>query len=291
MVAELLDVSHRYGSVAALTDVSLSLEPGVVTALLGPNGAGKTTAVSLLTGLARPTSGRVRLFGGDPQSLEARRRIGVMLQVSKVPETLTVREHLTLFSSYYAAPLPLPTLLGLAGLAEVANRRYGRLSGGQQQRVLFALAVCGNPELLFLDEPTVGMDVESRRTFWSAVRAFTAAGRAVLLTTHYLDEADALANRVVLLGRGRIVADGTPAAIKAQAAGRQVRCRSTLSQAALRVLPGVVSVTPDGGGMLLATTDADGTLRALVIADPGVCDLDVRGAGLEDAFVALTSAS
>ena len=291
MVAELLDVSHHYGSVAALTDVSLSLEPGVVTALLGPNGAGKTTAVSLLTGLARPTSGRVRLFGGDPQSLEARRRIGVMLQVSKVPETLTVREHLTLFSSYYAAPLPLPTLLGLAGLAEVANRRYGRLSGGQQQRVLFALAVCGNPELLFLDEPTVGMDVESRRTFWSAVRAFTAAGRAVLLTTHYLDEADALANRVVLLGRGRIVADGTPAAIKAQAAGRQVRCRSTLSQAALRVLPGVVSVTPDGGGMLLATTDADGTLRALVIADPGVCDLDVRGAGLEEAFVALTSAS
>jgi len=290
-VAELLNVSHRYGSVTALTHVSLSLEPGVVTALLGPNGAGKTTAVSLLTGLARPTSGQARLFGGDPQSLEARRRIGVMLQVSKVPETLTVREHLTLFSSYYATPLPLTTLLGLAGLDDVADRRYGRLSGGQQQRVLFALAVCGNPELLFLDEPTVGMDVESRRTFWSAVRAFTAAGRAVLLTTHYLDEADALANRVVLLGRGRIVADGTPAAIKAQAAGRQVRCRSTLSQAALRVLPGVVSVTPDGGGMLLTTTDADATLRALVVADPGVCDLDVRGAGLEEAFVALTSAS
>ena len=291
MVAELLNVSHRYGSVAALTDVSLSLESGQVTALLGPNGAGKTTAVSLLTGLARPTQGQARLFGGDPQSLAARRRIGVMLQVSKVPETLTVREHLTLFSSYYAAPLPLPALLDLAGLAEVADRRYGRLSGGQQQRVLFALAVCGNPELLFLDEPTVGMDVESRRTFWGAVRAFTAAGRAVLLTTHYLDEADALANRVVLLGRGRIVADGTPAAIKQQAAGRQVRCRSTLSVTALGALPGVVSVMPDGGGMLLTTTDADQTLRALVTADPGVCDLDVRGAGLEDAFVALTSAS
>jgi len=289
-VAELLDVTHRYGSVTALTGVSLSLEPGKVTALLGPNGAGKTTAVSLLTGLARPTAGQARLFGGDPQSLAARRRIGVMLQISKVPETLTVREHLTLFSSYYAAPLPLGTLLGLAGLGEVAHRRYGRLSGGQQQRVLFALAVCGNPELLFLDEPTVGMDVESRRTFWAAVRTFTAAGRAVLLTTHYLDEADALANRVVLLGRGRIVADGTPAAIKAQAAGRQVRCRSTLSMATLGALPGVVSVTPDGGGVLLTTTDADRTLRALIGADPGVCDLDVRGAGLEDAFVALTSA-
>ena len=164
MVAELLDVSHRYGSVAALTDVSLTLEAGQVTALLGPNGAGKTTAVSLLTGLVRPTEGQARLFGGDPQSVAARRRIGVMLQVSKVPETLTVREHLTLFASYYAAPLPLKTLLDLAGLTEVADRRYGRLSGGQQQRVLFALAVCGNPELLFLDEPTVGMDVESRRT-------------------------------------------------------------------------------------------------------------------------------
>ena len=291
MVAELRHVSHHYGSVAALTDVSLSLHPGAVTALLGPNGAGKTTAVSLLTGLARPTSGQARLFDSDPQSLPARRRIGVMLQVSKVPETLTVREHLTLFSSYYSAPLSLMTLLDLAGLGEVADRRYGRLSGGQQQRVLFALAVCGNPELLFLDEPTVGMDVESRRTFWSAVRAFTAAGRAVLLTTHYLDEADAVANRVIVLSRGRIVADGTPAAIKQQVAGRQVRCRSSLSLAALLSLPGVVSAVPDGGGMLLTTTSADQTLRALVGADPGVCDLDVRGAGLEDAFVALTSAS
>lgn len=290
-VAELVRVSHRYGNVAALTDVSLSLDAGQVTALLGPNGAGKTTAVSLLTGLSRPTGGQARLFGGDPQSLSARRRIGVMLQVSKVPETLTVREHLTLFSSYYAAPLPLTALLALAGLSEVADRRYGRLSGGQQQRVLFALAVCGNPELLFLDEPTVGMDVESRRTFWSAVRAFTSAGRAVLLTTHYLDEADALAHRVVLLGRGRIVADGTPAAIKQQANGRQVRCRSALATAELLSLPGVVSVTPDGGGLLLTTTDADATLRGLIVADPGASDLDVRGAGLEDAFVALTSAS
>ena len=288
-VAELQSVSYRYGAVAALADVSLSLRAGEVTALLGPNGAGKTTAVSILTGLLKPGAGTATLFGANPQSLEARRRIGVMLQVSKVPETMSVREHLTLFASYYAAPLPLSWLLELAGLSGVVDRRYGQLSGGQQQRVLFALAVCGNPELLFLDEPTVGMDVESRRTFWTAVRAFTAAGRAVLLTTHYLEEADALAGRVVLLSRGRLVADGTPAAIKQQAAGRLVRCRTSLPLGALADLPGVVRAVPEGAGVVLTTSDADLTVRALLAADPGAADLDVRGAGLEEAFVALTS--
>jgi ABC-2 type transport system ATP-binding protein len=288
-VAELISVSHHYGAVAALSDISLALHAGQVTALLGPNGAGKTTAVSLLTGLLRPTRGQVRLFGGDPQSLPARRRIGVMLQVSKVPETLTVREHLTLFSSYYPAPLRTDWLLDLTALADVATRRFGQLSGGQQQRVLFALAVCGNPELLFLDEPTVGMDVESRRTFWNAVRAFTAAGRAVLLTTHYLEEADALASRVVLLSHGRVVADGTPAAIKQHAAGRQVRCRTSLPLAALEAIPGVVRVAPEGAGVVLTTTDADLTVRMLLTSDPTAVDLDVRSAGLEEAFVALTS--
>ena len=263
-VAELQSVSYRYGAVAALADVSLSLRAGEVTALLGPNGAGKTTAVSILTGLLKPGAGTATLFGANPQSLEARRRIGVMLQVSKVPETMSVREHLTLFASYYAAPLPLSWLLELAGLSGVVDRRYGQLSGGQQQRVLFALAVCGNPELLFLDEPTVGMDVESRRTFWTAVRAFTAAGRAVLLTTHYLEEADALAGRVVLLSRGRLVADGTPAAIKQQAAGRLVRYRTSLPLGALADLPGVVRAVPEGAGVVLTTSDAGsggGSLR------------------------------
>jgi ABC-2 type transport system ATP-binding protein len=290
-VAELDSATHRYGAVAALTDVSFSLNAGEVTALLGPNGAGKTTVVSLLTGLLRPGRGAARLFGGDPRYVPTRRRIGVMLQVSKVPETMTVHEHLTLFASYYPAPLALPWLLTLTGLSEVAHRRFGQLSGGQQQRVLFALAVCGNPELLFLDEPTVGMDVESRRTFWTAVRAFTAAGRAVLLTTHYLEEADALASRVVLLSRGRVVADGTPAAIKQQAAGRLVRCRSSLPVSTLSKLPGVVRVTADGAGVMLATGDADVTVRALLAADPAAADLDVRSAGLEEAFVALTASA
>ena len=222
-VAELVAVSHRYGRVAALTDVSLSLQPGQITALLGPNGAGKTTAVSLLTGLTRPSAGEARLFGGAPTSMTGRRRMGVMLQVSKVPETLTVREHVHLFSAYYPSPLPLPDVLALAGLASVADRRFGKLSGGQKQRVLFALAICGNPDLLFLDEPTVGMDVESRRHFWRTVRELAASGRAILLTTHYLEEAEALCGRIAMLKAGRVVALDTTHNLLAQFAGLTVR--------------------------------------------------------------------
>ena len=238
-VAILEGVTHRFGAVEALANVSLPLWAGEVTALLGPNGAGKTTVVRLLAGLARPTTGHARLFGGDPQSVAGRRQLGVMLQVARVPETLTVREHIHLFSSYYPAPLDIEHVLALAGLEALARRRYGQLSGGEKQRVLFALAICGNPSLLFLDEPTVGMDVESRRRFWSGIRALVAAGRSILLTTHYLEEADALASRIVVLNRGRIIADGTPSSIKQQAAGRQVRCQTRLSHAALTALPGV----------------------------------------------------
>ncbi|MEP6916106.1 MAG: ABC transporter ATP-binding protein [Acidobacteriota bacterium] len=289
-VAELIAVSHRYGSVAALTDLSISLQPGEITALLGPNGAGKTTAVSLLTGLTRPSAGEARLFGGAPTAMAGRRRMGVMLQVSRVPETLTVREHLHLFSAYYPAPLPLPEVLALAGLESVANRRFGKLSGGQQQRVLFALAICGNPELLFLDEPTAGMDVESRRHFWQTVRELASSGRAVLLTTHYLEEADALAARVVVLNRGRIIADGTPAAIKARAADRQVTCRTCLSAEVLRTLPGVTRLDAQADGVRLITNDAESTTRALLASDTTLSGLEVRSVGLEEAFLALTGA-
>jgi ABC-2 type transport system ATP-binding protein len=289
-VAALEDVTHRYGAVEALSNVSFTLPSGQVTALLGPNGAGKTTIVRLLTGLARPTLGTARLFGGDPQSVAARRQLGVMLQVARVPEVLTVREHIHLFSSYYPAPLPMPKVLEIAGLETLADRRYGQLSGGEKQRTLFALALCGNPRLLFLDEPTVGMDVESRRRFWTGVRSLVAAGRSILLTTHYLEEADALANRIVVLNRGRIVADGTPASIKQQTAGRQVRCQTALPLAALLSLPGVQRVDDEPpGGVRLLTTDADQTLRALLRQDETACNLEVRSVGLEDAFLALTS--
>jgi ABC-2 type transport system ATP-binding protein len=289
-VAELSHVSHRYGSIAALTDVSLALEPGRVTALLGPNGAGKTTIVRLLTGLSRPSQGTAHLFGGDPQAMAGRRRMGVMLQTARVPETLKVREHIHLFSSYYPRPLPLSTVLQMAGLESVADRRYGNLSGGQKQRVQFALAICGNPELLFLDEPTVGMDVEARRLFWQTVRDLAAAGRAILLTTHYLEEADALANRVVVINRGRVIADGRPDEIKSRAAGKQISCRTQLTREALSALPGVTRVDTEADGVRLITAEAEVTVRALLLQDATLAGLEIRSAGLEEAFLALTSA-
>jgi ABC-2 type transport system ATP-binding protein len=215
--AELLGVTKRYGRITALDAVSLSIEPGRVTAVLGPNGAGKTTAVRLMLGLTRPTTGTVRLFGADPTDIEARRRTGVMLQVAKVPETLRVREHIDLFRSYYRDPMPFDDVLSAAGLTALAERKYGELSGGQQQRVQFALAICGNPELLFLDEPTVGLDVITRRAFWQEVRRLSQSGRGILLTTHYLEEADALADRVIVLHEGKVLADAAPATLKALA--------------------------------------------------------------------------
>ena len=291
MVAEMAGVTKRYGVVTALDNVTIGLEAGRVTALLGPNGAGKTTAVKLLLGLTRPTEGTVRLFGRDPASAEARRRTGVMLQVSKVPETLRVREHVHLFCSYYPSPMPLDEALAIAGLTTIAERKYGELSGGQRQRVQFALAICGNPDLLFLDEPTVGLDVESRRGFWQEVRRLAAQGRSIVLTTHYLEEADALADRVVVMNGGAIVADGTPHEVKALGASRKVRCVTSLSPVQLTALGGVRSLRYDGASVELLTNDAERLTRALLTADPRLSGLEVAGAGLEDAFLALTAAT
>ena len=192
VVASLECVSKNYGQVRALRGVNFAVRAGEVVALLGPNGAGKTTAVKLLLGLMQPNGGRVRVFGGDPVNPQNRMRTGAMLQVGRVPETLRVREHIDLFSSYYSNPLPLNTVLAVAGLEKLRDRKFGDLSGGQRQRALFALAICGDPDLLFLDEPTVGLDVEARRTLWEQIRRLVARGKTILLTTHYLQEADAL---------------------------------------------------------------------------------------------------
>lgn len=289
MIAELRDVTKTYGPVTALKDVTLGLEAGRVTAILGPNGAGKTTAVRLLLGLTRTSAGTVRLFGGDPRELPARRRTGAMLQISKVPETLTVREHIHLFCSYYPSPMSVDEALRAADLANVADRRYGTLSGGQRQRVQFALAICGNPDLLFLDEPTVGMDVESRRSFWQQVRALASSGRSIVLTTHYLEEADALADRVVLLRGGTIVADGMPAAIKSRAASRRIRCVTSISPPDLQVLPGVQSVRRDGAATEILTSAAEEVARELLLRDSSLFGLEIAGAGLEEAFLTLTA--
>ncbi len=287
--AALHGVTKTYGPIRALDEVSLALAPGAVTALLGPNGAGKTTAVRILLGLSAATSGRAELFGLPPTSRAARQRTGVMLQVGKVPETLTVGEHLRLFSSYYPDPLSFQAIVELAGLEGLVNRRFGLLSGGQQRRALFALAICGAPDMLFLDEPTVGLDVDARRGLWEAIDRLRARGAAILLTTHYLDEADALADRVVVLNRGRIVADGGPDAIKAAVADRHVRCATALDDDALRALPGVRAVRREASRVTLLSDHAERTLRALLALDDSVHHLEVTGAGLEDAFRALTA--
>ena len=291
MIAELRGVTKQYGRTIALRDLSLRLDSGQVTAILGPNGAGKTTTVKLLLGLTRPTRGTVRLFDGDPSRPDARRRTGVMLQVAKVPETLRVREHVHLFSSYYPAPMTVDAALAAAGLTTLADRKYGQLSGGQQQRVQFALAICGNPDLLFLDEPTVGLDVESRRAFWQEVRRLAASGRSVLLTTHYLEEADALADRVIVMNRGAVVADGAPHEIKAMAASTRIRCVTTIASEHVRLMPGVRGVREDGAALEVLTNDAEGVARALMAADPRLSGLEITGAGLEEAFLTLTSAA
>ena len=211
-------VRKDYGTVAALRGLDLEIRRGELVTLLGPNGAGKTTAVRLLLGLSKPTGGRVALFGGDPRDAGSRTRLGAMLQIARVPETLRVWEHVHLFASYYPDPLPVEEAIRIAGLGGLEERFFGQLSGGQQKRLLFALAIVGNPDLLVLDEPTVGLDVEARRGLWRQIRAFVESGRSVLLTTHYLGEAEALANRVVVIDRGTVVAEGTPSEIRGESA-------------------------------------------------------------------------
>jgi ABC-2 type transport system ATP-binding protein len=228
------------------------------------------------------------VFGGNPIHAEVRTRIGAMLQVAKVPETLRVREHIDLFSSYYPKPLPLAETLTLAGLQEIKDREFGELSGGQRQRVLFGLALCGDPDILFLDEPTVGLDVESRRVLWEEIRKLIARGKTVLLTTHYLEEADALADRVVVINRGEIIAEGTPAEIKANTAGRRIRCVTSLDIEIVRALPGVIEVRRDRDALEISAGVAEPVLRELLMRDAGLSGVEVKSAGLEEAFLALT---
>ncbi len=287
-VAVLESVNKSYGDVQALKAVNFQVRAGEVVALLGPNGAGKTTAVKLLLGLLQPNSGKARVFGGDPTNPENRMRTGAMLQVGRVPETLKVREHIDLFSSYYLNPMPTSQVLAASGLQQLAERKFGELSGGQRQRVLFALALCGDPDLLFLDEPTAGLDVEARRMLWEEIRQLVRRGKTVLLTTHYLQEADALADRVAVINKGEIIAEGTPAEIKAQTSGKRIRCITTLSLQNLRQIPGVTEVKEDREAVELHTGEAERVLRELLSQDANLAGLEVTAAGLEEAFLALT---
>jgi ABC-2 type transport system ATP-binding protein len=277
-------LSHRYGKVASLSDVDLNIERGEITALLGPNGAGKTTFVNLVLGRDRPASGSITTLGAVPGSAAARAGSGVMLQSAALAGQLTVREHVRLFAGYYPAALPVDEAIELVGLEHQSDRRYGSLSGGQQRRVQFALALCGQPALLVLDEPTVALDAESRRLTWAGIRARADAGAAVLLTTHLLEEAEALADRVVLLAGGRIVADAPPKAIKARIAEQRITCHSDLNWEQITQLPAVIAATSSGDRWTVRTAQAEKTLASWLVRDPNLTDLEIARASLEEAL-------
>ena len=278
----------RYGRLAALDGAGLQLYRGELLALLGPNGAGKTTAISLLLGLVRADAGSAQLFGQDPQRIEARRRIGVMLQNAELPPTLRVGELLRLTASYYSNPRTPQESAELAGVAGLLRRPYAKLSGGQQRRVQFALALCGRPELLFLDEPTVGLDIEARQKLWAAIRQLVAEGCSVLLTTHYLEEAEALADRVCVMSRGRMIHEGTVDELRARVALKRVRCLSSLPIDTVRGWPEVSEARREDGRLHVGTAAAETVVRRLLDADSQLRELEVQRAGLAEAFTELT---
>ena len=289
-MVELIAAHKSYGTVEALRGVDIAIQPGGVVAMLGPNGAGKTTSINLMLGLRKPTSGQALLFGLDPGHRRARSRSGVMLQESGVNGALKVRELVDLFRTYYPDPMPAERALALAGLEEQAGVQSAKLSGGQRQRLYYALAVCGDPELLFLDEPTVGMDVESRRSFLAGIKEFAAAGRTIVLTTHYLEEADELAERVIVIDRGLVIADASPREIKSRVAGKRVSFISdhALQERELAGLP-YSSLEIDGRRVRMLSNQPEGLLREVFRRGLAVHDLEVAGADLEEAFVTLTS--
>jgi ABC-2 type transport system ATP-binding protein len=288
-VATLANVTKRYGATTALDGLNLALRPGEIVALLGPNGAGKSTAVRLLLGLISATSGAASVFGNDPRDPATRVRIGAMLQVARIPETLRVREHLDLFRSYYPRPLPMEEIVRIAQLDGIESRFYSQLSGGQKQRVLFGLALCGDPDLIMLDEPSVGMDIEARRGLWLQIRTLADRGKTVLLTTHYLEEADALAHRIIVINKGKIVSEGTPSEIKSRGAGRKISCRTDLDIEYLRTLPSVTSVERNRDAVVVTAGEAERVVREMLLQDAALSNLEIASPALEDAFLALTS--
>jgi len=278
------------GPVHAVRGVDVAVEPGETVALLGPNGAGKTTTVDMLLGLQQPDEGSVEVFGGPPERAVQAGRIGAMLQTGGVLRDLTVRELLAMMASLFPTPLDVDETLELAKLDGLADRRTERLSGGETQRLRFAVALVSDPDLLVLDEPTVGMDVEARRAFWVTVRELSGTGKTFLFATHYLEEADAYADRAVLMARGRIVADGPTTEIKALVGARTIS--ATLDDVpieALERLPAVTNAERHGEAVVLSSSDSDRTLRAFLDAYPQAADIEVRGAGLEEAFLQLTA--
>jgi ABC-type multidrug transport system ATPase subunit/peptidoglycan/LPS O-acetylase OafA/YrhL len=287
-VAELRAITKTYGATTALAGVDIELRPGELLALLGPNGAGKTTAISLWLGLAEPDSGQVTLLGGSPLDADRRRGLGVMMQDVEMYKELKVRELIALASSYYNPPLSVEETLQRAGIGTLADQVYGKLSGGQKRQAQFAVAICGRPRVLFLDEPSVGLDIQAREALWANVRRLLAEGCSIVLTTHYLEEAEALASRVAVLAKGRIIASGSVQDMRALVARRQISAETTLAAELVRGWPGVSEARRDGARLCLVASDAESVVRRLLAEDPALRRLEVREAGLSEAFHELT---
>ncbi|HEV2592461.1 MAG TPA: ABC transporter ATP-binding protein [Gaiellaceae bacterium] len=283
------DLRKSFGDVHAVDGIDLSIEPGETVALLGPNGAGKSTTIDMMLGLQRPDGGTVTVFDRTPPDAVDAGIVGAMLQSGSLIRDLTVRELVSMVASLYPKPMQVDDALELAGLTSIASRRTNKLSGGETQRARFAVAVVADPELLVLDEPTVAMDVEARHAFWTSMRAFAARGKTIVFATHYLDEADEYADRVVLMARGQIVADGAPTEIKARVGLRQIRATlPSIAAEELESLAGVTHSERRGDSIVLSCSDSDAAIRALLAQYPDAKDIEIRGADLDDAFLLLT---
>jgi ABC-2 type transport system ATP-binding protein len=287
-LATLRGVRKRYGAVTALDGLDLHVRPGELLAVLGPNGAGKSTAISLLLGLQRPDEGEALLFGRPPSDIAARRGMGVMMQEVALPQALRVHELIDQAASYYPAPMSVAEALALSGTEALARKTYSKLSGGQKRQAQFAIAVVGRPRLLFLDEPTAGLDVKARETLWAALRTLVAGGTSIVLTTHYIEEAEALADRVVVIAKGRCIAEGTVADMRALVVRKRVECRTRITRGQLLSWAEVEGVAVVDGRFSITTAEAEILVRNLLAADPDLSELEVRRAGLSEAFAELT---
>jgi ABC-2 type transport system ATP-binding protein len=289
---QLTNLTKSYGEVRAVRGINLTINRGETLALLGPNGAGKTTTIDMMLGLVRPDAGSVSLFGASPRAAVEAGTVSGMLQTGSPPEYLSVRELVTMIASLYPNPLAVKDVLTHVGIAEIADRPTNKLSGGQTQRVRMAIALVANSEMLVLDEPTAALDVEGRRDFWESIRDVAAHGKTIIFATHYLEEADAYADRIVLMARGQIVADGPPTEIKARVGGRTIRATLPgVERSALEAIPGVANAEQRGEAFVIKCADAtssDTALRSLLNQYPQARDIEVRGAGLEEAFLNLT---
>jgi ABC-2 type transport system ATP-binding protein len=288
LAVELRGLTKRYGDLTAVRELSMTIDSGEIVAFLGPNGAGKTTTIDMMLGLTKPNAGRVAIYGRSPREAIARGEVAAVMQSGGLLKDFTVAETVRYTRSLFAHARPADEVLERAGITEIADRHVGRCSGGEQQRLRFAIALLSDPHLLVLDEPTTGMDVAGRRDFWAAIRADARRGRTVLFATHYLDEADAYADRIILIRAGVVVADGTTAEIKNLASGRIVRATwAGADEAALRALPGVDKVELRGDTVLVHASDSDRVARHLLTATDAR-DLEITSKNLEDAFIALT---